>query len=180
MQERSDETLMKAYAQGDTEAFEHLYSRHRAPLYRYILRQVGDVATANDLYQGSWEKIIRARTKYRAAVPFRAWMYRIAHNHVMDHFRRIKPVADLPAESLASADAGPDEQFLQETREDALRTAMSRLPAEQREALSFKLDSGLDLQTIADITGVNRETVKSRLRYAVTKLKRTLGDLNTG
>ncbi len=55
MRERSDEQLMKSYASGSMEAFDHLYERHRGPLYRYILRLAGDPATANDLYQGSWE-----------------------------------------------------------------------------------------------------------------------------
>jgi len=65
MRERSDETLMMAYADGNMEAFELLYSRHRGPLYRYILRQVSDAATANDLFQGSWEKIIKASGSYK-------------------------------------------------------------------------------------------------------------------
>ena len=89
-----DEQLMKSYAGGSMEAFEHLYERHRGPLYRYILRLTGDPATANDLYQGSWEKIIKARGRYKASAPFKAWMYRIAHNHVMDHFRRRHPAGD--------------------------------------------------------------------------------------
>jgi len=76
------------------EAFEVLYERHRGPLYRYILRLVGNPATANDLYQGSWEKIIKARGRYKDSAPFKAWMYRIAHNHVMDHFRREQPRRD--------------------------------------------------------------------------------------
>ncbi|MBT8063618.1 MAG: RNA polymerase subunit sigma, partial [Gammaproteobacteria bacterium] len=61
MRERSDEALMEAYAHGDAAAFERLYRRHRGPLYRYIIRYVGDAAIANDLYQGCWEKIILAR-----------------------------------------------------------------------------------------------------------------------
>ena len=74
MRERSDEDLMEAWAAGSMQAFEALYARYRGPLYRYILRQAGDDATANDLYQGSWEKIIRARKSYRPQAPFRAWM----------------------------------------------------------------------------------------------------------
>ena len=65
MQEMSDEKLMQRYAKGDAKAFDQLYARHRAPLYRYFIRQVGNPATANDLYQGAWEKIIKARGKYR-------------------------------------------------------------------------------------------------------------------
>jgi RNA polymerase sigma-70 factor (ECF subfamily) len=176
MRERSDEALMKAYADGDMSAFEHLYNRHRGPLYRYILRQVGDAATANDLYQGSWEKIIKARGNYKASAPFRAWMYRIAHNHVMDHFRRSRPVVEMPPGEIEAGSPGPEEQLLDEHRESGLREAVKDLPAEQKDALLLKLEAGLDLQTIADVTGVNRETAKSRLRYAVGKLRKTLGE----
>ena len=176
MRERSDEALMKAYADGNMSAFEHLYNRHRGPLYRYILRQVGDAATANDLYQGSWEKIIKARGNYQASAPFRAWMYRIAHNHVMDHFRRSRPMLEMPPGEIEADSPGPEEQLFDEHRESGLREAVKNLPAEQKDALVLKLEAGLDLQTIADVTGVNRETAKSRLRYAVGKLRKTLGE----
>ncbi len=173
MQERSDEFLMTAFADGNMEAFEFLYSRHRGPLYSYILRQVGEAATANDLYQGSWERIIRARQSYKASAPFSAWMYRITHNHVMDYFRRSRPVARVPDE-IESDNPGPEKLLLEEHRNQDLREAVNNLPFEQKDALLLKLEVGLDLQTIAAVTGVNRETAKSRLRYAIGKLKKTL------
>ena len=173
MQERSDEVLMKAFAGGNMEAFEFLYNRHRGPLYSYILRQVGEAATANDLYQGSWEKIIRARQNYKASAPFSAWMYRITHNHMMDHFRRSRPVAHAPVEIEAN-DPGPEKVLFEKQRNQDLREAVKQLPGEQKDVLLLKLEAGLDLQTIADVTGVNRETAKSRLRYAIGKLKKTL------
>lgn len=165
---------MKAYAGGSMQAFELLYERHRGPLYRYILRQVKDAATANDLYQGSWEKIIKARGSYRASAPFRAWMYRIAHNHVMDHFRRAKPLSDLPPDEIEADNRGPEELLQDQHQKLDLREAVDSLPHEQKDVLLLKLEAGLDLQTIADVTGVNRETAKSRLRYAVSKLKKIL------
>ena len=174
MHERSDEQLMMEWAAGKMEAFELLYARHRGPLYRYILRQARDPATANDLYQGCWEKIIRGRKAYRPQAPFRAWMFRIAHNHVMDHFRRRKPETGLEAERLESGMAGPEEELRLEERESDLREAVARLPDKQKDAILLKLDAGLDLQSIADVLGVNRETAKSRLRYAVSRLKHLL------
>jgi RNA polymerase sigma-70 factor (ECF subfamily) len=176
MRERSDEALMKAYAGGDMAAFEILYQRHRNALYRYVARLVGDEATANDLYQGSWEKIIRARRSYRPSAPFKAWMYRIAHNHVMDHFRRLRPVTELDEIQLTSNNPGPAEALQADCRESNLLRAMASLPDEQRDALLLKLEAGLDLDSIARVTGVNRETAKSRLRYAVQKLKKALGE----
>ncbi len=158
-------------------AFEVLYERHRGPLYRYILRLVGNPATANDLYQGSWEKIIKARGRYKDSAPFKAWMYRITHNHVMDHFRREQPTAETQAENMPDNQAGPDEQIATEYRKKNLVAAIENLPAEQKDTLLLKLESGLDLQTIADVTGVNKETAKSRLRYAVKKLRRVMSGL---
>jgi RNA polymerase sigma-70 factor (ECF subfamily) len=176
MNERSDEALMYAYAKGDMAAFEHLYARYRGPLYRYILSRVGDSVTANDLYQGSWEKLIRARKSWRATAPFKAWLFRIAHNHLVDHLRRARPMADVAMDSLVAADPGPQEQLLADHRQAALAAAIESLPEEQKEALLLKLEAGLDLQTIADVTGVGRETAKSRLRYAVDRLQNMLGE----
>jgi RNA polymerase sigma-70 factor (ECF subfamily) len=176
MRERSDEQLMKSYAGGSMEAFEHLYERHRGPLYRYILRLTGNPATANDLYQGSWEKIIRARGRYKASAPFKAWMFRIAHNHVMDHFRRPHPAGDAAPDEISSKQPGPDEQMAKQMRHDELLAAINSLPADQKDALILKMETGLDLQSIAEVTGVNPETAKSRLRYAVKKLKQILAN----
>ena len=171
MRDRSDEQLMANYAAGEIGAFDELYGRHRAPMYRFILRQVGDAVVAIDLYQGCWEKMIKARHTYRKSVPFRAWMYRIARNHLVDHYRRSPPPAEACVGELAEASAGPEEHLSRSEGAARLASAIRQLPVEQRETLMLKLEGGLDLKAIADITGVNPETAKSRLRYAVSKLK---------
>lgn len=175
--ERQDEQLMKAYARGDFAAFETLYARHRGPLYRYVLHLLGDEPTANDLFQQTWEKVIRAASGYRETTPFRAWLYVIARNSVMDHFRRAGRIReDDWIDSLASADPGPETQAEHAARARDLDEAIKRLPAEQADALMLRLAAGLDLAAIARVTGVSPETAKSRLRYAVGKLKQSLGD----
>lgn len=174
VRDESDESLMRAYANGDMEAFEMLYRRHSAPLYRFILRQVSDEATANDLYQGSWEKIIKARKRYRPTAPFSAWMYRIARNHLIDHFRSYKPVGELPDDMEDATTCAPTETIYAEERSRSLRAAIGQLPPEQRDAILLKLEGGLSLKEIAAATGVNPETAKSRLRYAVARLKNRL------
>lgn len=179
MRERSDEDLMKAWADGSMEAFETLYSRYRAPLYRYLLRLAGNETGANDLYQGAWEKVIAARRKLPKGAPFRAWLFRIAHNHAMDRFRRQRPESDLETETLAASSPGPAEEVSTAEQRRSLVTAIQALPADQRDALLLKLDGGLDLDDIARVTGVGRETVKSRLRYAVSKLKKSLASDST-
>jgi RNA polymerase sigma factor (sigma-70 family) len=174
MRETTDEQLMQRYANGDAPAFDQLYARHRGPLYRYFNRQVNDAATANDLYQGAWEKIIKARRKYRPSAPFTVWMYRIAHNHMVDHYRRSRPVDSLETETLSDDRPGPAQGMVDGEQNEQLRAAISALPVEQRNTLLLKLETGLKMEDIARVTGVSRETVKSRLRYAVNKLKQVL------
>ena len=174
MREISDEKLMQQYAKGNAKAFDLLYARHRAPLYRYFNRQVSNPATANDLYQGAWEKIIKARGKYRPTSPFTAWMYRIAHNHLIDHYRRSQPANSVETETLSDNRSGPAQDVIENEQNEHLRAGIINLPEEQRNTLLLKLETGLKMEEIARVTGVSRETVKSRLRYAVNKLKRSL------
>ena len=174
MREYTDEQLMHRYAKGDAQAFDQLYDRHRGPLYRYFVRQINDAATANDLYQGTWEKIIKARRIYCPATPFTTWMYRIAHNHLVDHFRRIRPMDAVETDTLPDDRTDPVQDVIDGEEKGKLMRAIFALPVEQKNTLLLKLETGLKMEEIARVTGVSRETVKSRLRYAVNKLKRSL------
>ena len=171
----SDEALMLRYGKGDVTAFETLYGRYRGPLYRYFLRHLGEEPLANDLYQGCWEKVIGARTRYREKSPFRAWLFRIAHNHLVDHYRAKKPVDELP-EALEDTDTPqPGDTLDRDQVQASLRRAIAALPEPQRDTLLLRLEGDLSLEDIARVTGVNPETAKSRLRYATRKLKQELG-----
>jgi len=139
MREIPDEQLMQQYANGNAKAFDQLYARHRAPLYRYFNRQVNDAATANDLYQGAWEKIIKARGKYRPTSPFTAWMYRIAHNHLVDHYRRSQPADSVETEALPDKNPGPAQDVIDGEQYEQLRVGIINLPEEQRNTLLRKL-----------------------------------------
>ena len=174
MQEITDEKLMQRYAKGDAKAFDQLYARHRAPLYRYFIRQVNNPATANDLYQGAWEKIIKGREKYRPTAPFKVWMYRVAHNHLVDYYRRMRPVDSVEPDTLSDTRADPSQDVIDGEQNELLRAGITALPEEQRNTLLLQLETGLKMEDIAKVTGVGRETVKSRLRYAVNYLKRSL------
>jgi RNA polymerase sigma-70 factor (ECF subfamily) len=174
MREISDEKLMQKYAKGDAKAFDLLYSRHRSALYRYFIRQVNNPATANDLYQGAWEKIIKAREQYRPKAPFKVWMYRVAHNHLIDHYRRLRPEESVETDALPDKQSEPSRDAIKKEQNELLRAGITALPVEQRNTLLLKLETGLKMEEIAKVTGVGRETVKSRLRYAVNYLKRSL------
>jgi RNA polymerase sigma-70 factor (ECF subfamily) len=176
---RDDDELMLAFAAGESEAFDALYDRYRKPIYRYLFHAVGDRAVADDLYQDVWSRVIDARSRFRRGNGFRRWAFRIAHNRLVDHWRARsrEPNADAAGpEALAgnAADA-PDARTERTQQADRLRSALMRLPREQREAFLLKQEAGLTLQELAEREGVGAETIKSRLRYATVKLKKLLG-----
>lgn len=178
----SDEDLMLAWVAGDGVAFEQLYARHRARLYRYLLRHVREGALADEMFQDVWQKVIAARTGWVPDAPFGTWLYRIAHNRLTDHWRAAKhrPPAPSDADERAARIPDPDtpERTLSEFEQRRqLQLALDELPAEQREVLLLRLEQDLTLEEIGAITGVGRETVKSRLRYAMDKLRARLGPI---
>lgn len=175
--EASDEQLMLAWAGGgEAGAFEQLYARHRGRLYRFMLRQLRDPALADDMFQDVWQKVIAARAGWKPDAPFGVWLYRIAHNRLGDHWRALKHRPPTPEDGDERAARIPDpdtpERNLSEfERRRALQLALDDLPPEQREVLLLRLEQELTLEEIGAITGVGRETVKSRLRYAMDKLR---------
>jgi RNA polymerase sigma-70 factor, ECF subfamily len=185
-----DASLMRAYAAGDLRAFEQLYSRHKGPLYRYLVRHARDRELAGDLFQETWARVIAARERYEARAKFQTFLFTLAHNVFIDHCRRasVRPVllvprasdgededAATPQELLpAPAGAQPERRAEQAELRAALRAALDALPREQRDVFLLYEETGLSLDEIASVTGVGAETAKSRLRYAVAKLRATL------
>lgn len=181
--DRNDDDLVRAYRDGDAAAFERLYARHRVTLYNYLRRHLGSQAgRAEELFQDTWLKAIDALERYQEDGRFSAWLFRIAHNAMVDQVRRgaRDPVSfadptDLEALAQPVAD-GPAEAAMESERSARLRAALERLPPEQREAFLLREEAGLDLHEIARETGVGMETAKSRLRYAVKALRAALGE----
>ncbi|WP_372013311.1 RNA polymerase sigma factor [Pseudoxanthomonas sp. 10H] len=170
---------MLAWAGGDAAAFEALYARHRGPLYRFILGQLRDRPLAEELYQDVWQRVIAARAGWKPEAAFSTWLYRIAHNRLNDHWRaqRHRPPAPVDADLRTAALADPDDPERLADADEArgrLQQALDELPEEQREAVLLRLQQELSLEEIGRITGVGRETVKSRLRYALDKLRARL------
>lgn len=175
-----DETLMQAWAGGEVAAFEALYARHRAPLFRFMLGHVHDRALAEELFQDVWQRVVAGCAGWRPDAPFGAWLYRIAHNRLADHWRAQKhrPAAPADAMERTATLAAPDDPQRHASESEAaarLYRALDELPPEQREVVLLRLHGELPLEEIARITGVGRETVKSRLRYAMDKLRGRLG-----
>ena len=174
-----DTALMLRYKEGDVMAFEELYRRHNDALYRYLLRRCRHKHTAEDLYQEVWSKIIRSKERYRPTARFTTFLYRVAHNCFIDHVRRNKRHNIVSAsDPVATVDNAPLPDALAERSKarENLMHALQSLPEEQRDTFLLHEESGLNLEAIAQVTGVNRETAKSRLRYAMQKLKAAMSD----
>jgi RNA polymerase sigma-70 factor (ECF subfamily) len=175
--EAPDEELMLAYGQGDAGAFETLYKRHRGPLYRFVLRAIKHRSSAEELFQEVWIRVIEARTRYAPQARFTTWLYTIAHNLLVDHWRKKGlTTVSLDSEDAPSESANPARQA--EGREALARLlhALEALPPAQREAFLLHEESGMTVAEIAAVTGSNEEAAKSRLRYAVAKLKAAVGE----
>jgi RNA polymerase sigma factor (sigma-70 family) len=175
----TDEALMLAWAAGDTGAFEGLYARHRVPLFRFLLGQLHDRPLAEEIHQDVWQRVITARVGWRPDAAFSTWLYRIAHNRLNDHWRaqRHRPPAPADADLRTAGLADPDDPERVASRDQSrgqILQALAELPEEQREAVLLRLQQELSLEEIGRITGVGRETVKSRLRYALDKLRARL------
>ncbi len=178
-----DAAVMVRYREGDVRAFELLYARHKGPLYRYLQRTCKSQEAASDLFQEVWGKLIASRERYEPRALFTTFLYRIAHNCAMDHFRRAARVherstqdVDEVAEELPGREHDRPESVASEVQLRAdFRRALVALPPEQRDVFVLYEESGLSLEEIGKVTGVAMETAKSRLRYAVAKLRAALG-----
>ncbi len=177
----NDDLLMLAWVGGDVAAFEILYARHRGPLYRFLMRQLRNQALADEFFQDVWQRVIAARAGWKPEAAFSTWLFRIAHNRLNDHWRASKHRPAAPEDGDERAARVPDPTTPERELSDfeqrrRLQLAMEELPPEQREVLVLRLEQELSLEEIGAITGVGRETVKSRLRYAMDKLRQRLNE----
>lgn len=171
---------MARYQRGDVAAFDQLFRRHRDPVYRYLVRGCSDRERAAELFQEVWASVVRAHASWEPRARFTTWLYRLAHNRLVDDYRLARlstePLeADLPI--AAPAHEEPEAATAGRERLARVLHAVALLPFEQRQAFLLKEEGGLSLEQIAEATGVGRETVKSRLRYALVKLREELSDV---
>jgi len=182
--EVSDEQLMLEYRDGNAGAFDTLYARHKGALFRFVLRSVRVRARAEEIYQEVWMRVIEGRTRYRPQARFRTWLFTIAHHRLVDHWRQHE-LQTLPLDDADGAAATPAAASgLQPERQAEIRESLARLaqaigalPTAQREAFLLQQEAGLSASEIAAATGAGEEAVKSRLRYAMTKLRAALADV---
>ncbi len=181
----SDENLMLAYRDGDAGAFDDLYRRHKGGVYRYMLRQCRDRSVADELFQDVWMNLIRARGNYTVQAKFTTYIYKLAHNRLIDHYRKHGQAvlvsfdddtedAPVVAEAVAAPRDEPEKHLDIKQQAAQLLQLLGALPPPQREAFVMQYEGGMSVEEIADATGVTRETAKSRLRYAMSKIRQGL------
>jgi len=193
--EPSDDDLMTAYARGDAAAFEQLYSRHQAGLYRFIRRLLGTALAAqtDEVFQDTWLRVVNARAQWQPqGASFRTWLFTLANHRVIDIWRRsgrevsITTEDDSPWEPEAGtawqqwpaiANPSPHSEDVAFWRRagERLLGCLEELPLAQRSAFLLHHDDELPLAEVARTLEVGFETAKTRLRYAMSKLRTCMG-----
>jgi RNA polymerase sigma factor (sigma-70 family) len=187
LSQETDENLMKRFGRGEAAAFEILYRRHELKVFRYLQRNVRNEAGANDLMQEVWFAVMRGAANYQPTAKFTTWLFTIAHNRMVDMIRANHRLQSLDAGDDTDSEGAslleqlavdrklePLSQVQSQDEAAALLNAVAQLPAEQRSAFLLQAEGELSVEEIADATGSNFETVKSRLRYARAKLRQLL------
>jgi RNA polymerase sigma factor (sigma-70 family) len=180
----SDYELIMRFVKGEQSCFEQLIHRHKTKVFAYISLYIRDQALAEDIFQDTFLKVMQSvRTgKYADNGKFLSWVMRIAHNLIIDHFRRVKQMNTVSNDNYES-DIFNSKRFAEDNIEDSMikrqihidiRNMISHLPDDQREVVILRHYSGLSFKEIADITGVSINTALGRMRYALINLRRTM------
>lgn len=180
--EMTDEELAMSYVNGNNKAFDLLLERNQSRLFSYILFIVHDRSMAEDLFQETFVKIISKlhEGKYCSSGKFVSWMLRIAHNAVMDWYRRQKNEKtmevynenDLYGDSTSVLDANIENHFVKEQVLRDVQCMMNLLPITQREVVFMRFYQNLSFKEIAELTNVSINTALGRMRYAVMNMRR--------
>ena len=194
-EDRSDEVLMVAFRDGEARAFEELVRRHRRGLFNFLLRSVNNRARAEELLQEVFLRVIKSKTRYEKTARFSTWAYTIARNLCIDESRRarFRNHASLDQPRGAGQDGQAGRTLLEMTAAQQIDTddaaaaprirermarAVTELPEEQREVFVLRQINGLSFKDIAAVVEAPENTVKSRMRYALEKLRNELADMD--
>lgn len=179
----SDSRLIRVYVEGDEQALQVLITRHQQKIFSYILTRIQDKDLANDIFQDTFVKVIRTlkRGKYNEEGKFLQWSMRIAHNLVIDHFRKAKRMPTIaPTEEfnifnlIHDGKPNAEKAMIREQIEFDLHKLINRLPADQKEVLRLRHFSGLSFKEIAEQTDVSINTALGRMRYALINLRKLM------
>lgn len=183
----NDQDLIDLYVNGNEGALEILVTRHKRKIFSYILKNVRDRALAEDIFQDTFIKVITTIKKgsYNDEGKFLPWVMRIAHNLVIDHFRREKRMPKVNAGNrseeefdifkvLKIKESNIEDRMMRQQLRTDIRKLVSELPAEQREVVVMRLYLDMSFQEISDETKVSINTALGRMRYALINLRKMM------
>lgn len=184
--ETSDYELLEKFINGEQSCFGQLIHRHKNKVYAYIGLYIHDQALAEDIFQETFLKVIQSvkAGKYSDNGKFLSWVMRIAHNLIIDHFRKIRQINVMSNDDYESdlfnskslADKNVEENLVKiQVRKD-VRKLISCLPDDQREVVILRHYTGLSFREIADITGVSINTALGRMRYALINMRKMVNE----
>ncbi len=180
----NDQELVQAYIQGDQSAIESLINKHRSKVYTYILLTIKNQQLAEDLFQETFIKVIQSLRggKYRDNGRFLSWVIRIAHNLIIDHFRKEKQMNSVSNDdtevdlfnSKKLSDDNIEELIINSQIKTEIRILINELPDDQREVVLLRHYGGLSFKEIAEQTDVSINTALGRMRYALINLRKLI------
>lgn len=184
----ADEELVKAYANGNNIAFDILLRRHESRLFSYILRIVKSKETADDIFQETFVKAIKTikQGRYTEQSKFSAWLSRIAHNLIIDHYRQEKTENSVSSDGddfciknhQELSDGNIEDLIVSEQIDQDVRRIVMALPDAQREVLVMRYYRNMSFKEIADATRVSINTALGRMRYAILNMRRIAKENN--
>jgi RNA polymerase sigma-70 factor (ECF subfamily) len=185
--ELSDAVLIRKYIQGEESALGILIERHQSKIYGFIYSKIKDKDLCDDVFQDTFIKVIKTlkSNSYNEEGKFVPWVMRIAHNLVIDHFRKSKKMRfqrDTDEYSvfslLSDSSLNAENQIILDQIELDLSIIIEELPQDQREVLVMRMHQGLSFKEIADLTGVSINTALGRMRYAIINLRKIIAKNN--
>jgi RNA polymerase sigma-70 factor (ECF subfamily) len=175
MHSATDEDLMLQVRNGAGETLGVLFDRYHTPLFNFYCKLTGNRSLADDLVQEVFLRILRYRQSYQPGTPFRAWIYQIARNARIDHFRKVRPQTELEPDMLPPVKPTDSAQEQQESA--MLHSALMRLPEEKREVLILSRFQELKCEEIARLVGCEVTTVRVRIHRALQELRQIFRQL---
>ena len=178
---KSDQDLIKLYLSGNEAAFEILISKHKDKVFAFILSKIKNYNLAHDVFQDTFIKVINSlkKGKYNEEGKFLPWMMRIAHNLVIDHFRKeakmrkVRPTDEFDIFDVLDDGNKNQEEVMMQTQVHAdLKVLIEQLPEDQKEVLKMRYFEDLSFKQISDLTGTSINTALGRMRYALINLRK--------